>query len=269
MKLSVDSGSPLWASTAFLPKAAGLRIAGLRNGLRKVLDRGGSQKTVESGGIGQLYLVSTITERDAAALQGGLLSSTDRVLPPYCIRALPAMCARPQESAHIEQITETQWKLKEGFVDNMRVPGYFYVNEHLRSLVFEELETFCARGDVGGFLPAVKQIANVAALPGIVQARGRLECSAVSSTTRHLIQQLFCGTVQKSIALPDMHSGYGFAIGNVAAFDMDDPAAVVSPGGVGFDINCGVRLVRTNLVTAPVSGCADASHQAAPSLAVS
>ena len=37
-----------------------------------------------------------------------------------------------------------------------------------------------------------------------------------------------------------MHSGYGFAIGNVAAFDMDDPTAVVSPGGVGFDINCGV-----------------------------
>jgi len=45
-----------------------------------------------------------------------------------------------------------------------------------------------------------------------------------------------------------MHSGYGFAIGNVAAFDMADPLAVVSPGGVGFDINCGVRLIRTNLV---------------------
>jgi tRNA-splicing ligase RtcB len=44
-----------------------------------------------------------------------------------------------------------------------------------------------------------------------------------------------------------VHSGYGFAIGNVAAFDMDDPTAVVSPGGVGFDINCGVRLIRTNL----------------------
>ena len=52
---------------------------------------------------------------------------------------------------------------------NMRVPGYFYVNEHLRSLVFEELQTYCSRGDVGGFLPAVKQIANVAALPGIVK----------------------------------------------------------------------------------------------------
>lgn len=57
---------------------------------------------------------------------------------------------------------------------------------------------------------------------------------------------------QKSIALPDMHSGYGFAIGNVAAFDMDNPDAVVSPGGVGFDINCGVRLIRTNLVSSKV-----------------
>jgi len=55
------------------------------------------------------------------------------------------------------------------------------------------------------------------------------------------------GIVKQSIALPDVHSGYGFAIGNVAAFDMADPEAVVSPGGVGFDINCGVRLVRTNL----------------------
>ena len=54
--------------------------------------------------------------------------------------------------------------------------------------------------------------------------------------------------LQKSIALPDVHSGYGFAIGNVAAFDMADPEAIVSPGGVGFDINCGVRLIRTNLV---------------------
>ena len=45
--------------------------------------------------------------------------------------------------------------------------------------------------------------------------------------------------------MPDIHSGYGFAVGNVAAFDMDNPAAIVSPGGVGFDINCGVRLLRS------------------------
>lgn len=55
------------------------------------------------------------------------------------------------------------------------------------------------------------------------------------------------------MALPDVHSGYGFAIGNVAAFDMSDPEAVVSPGGVGFDINCGVRLIRTNLTEADVA----------------
>ena len=52
---------------------------------------------------------------------------------------------------------------------------------------------------------------------------------------------------QRSVGLPDVHSGYGFAIGNMAAFDMSDPEAIVSPGGVGFDINCGVRLLRTNL----------------------
>lgn len=47
--------------------------------------------------------------------------------------------------------------------------------------------------------------------------------------------------------ISNFHYSYGFAIGNVAAFDMSDPNAVVSPGGVGFDINCGVRLLRTNL----------------------
>jgi hypothetical protein len=47
--------------------------------------------------------------------------------------------------------------------------------------------------------------------------------------------------------MPDLHSGYGVCIGNVAALDLDDPDAIASPGGVGFDINCGVRLIRTNL----------------------
>ena len=59
--------------------------------------------------------------------------------------------------------------------------------------------------------------------------------------------------LQHSVALPDVHSGYGFAIGNVAAFDISNPEAVVSPGGVGFDINCGVRLIRTNLMEKDVA----------------
>ena len=125
-----------------------------------------------------------------------------------------------EERAYLKQLAPCEWRIEQGFVKGMRVPGTFYVNGELQSLVFSELEQFTRATAQAGFLPALKQIANVAALPGIV---------------RH------------SIGLPDVHSGYGFAIGNVAAFDMSDPQAVVSPGGVGFDINCGVRLLRTNL----------------------
>jgi tRNA-splicing ligase RtcB len=58
------------------------------------------------------------------------------------------------------------------------------------------------------------------------------------------------GIVGPSLAMPDIHQGYGFPIGGVAATDIEH--GVVSPGGVGFDINCGVRLVRTNLERAAV-----------------
>lgn len=108
-----------------------------------------------------------------------------------------------------------------GFVPNMKVPAEIIVNDDLQALLVQELEdSCCGPKSAGAFVPALRQAANVAALPGIVRA---------------------------SLAMPDVHSGYGFCIGNVAAFDMDDPEAVISPGGVGFDINCGVRLVRTNL----------------------
>ena len=53
------------------------------------------------------------------------------------------------------------------------------------------------------------------------------------------------GIVKNSMAMPDIHWGYGFPIGGVAA--TDENSGVISPGGVGFDINCGVRLLRTNL----------------------
>ena len=67
--------------------------------------------------------------------------------------------------------------------------------------------------------PCIEQVANVAFLPGIVGS---------------------------SMAMPDIHWGYGFPIGGVAATDVDRDG-VVSPGGVGFDINCGIRLLRTDL----------------------
>lgn len=125
-----------------------------------------------------------------------------------------------EEMSYITNVGHCKYNIAKGFVPNMVVDGTFYVNDSLRGLVFEELESYCHGGGYGGFLPAIKQIANVGSLPGIVRS---------------------------SMGMPDLHSGYGFAIGNVAAFDMDDPNAVVSPGGVGFDINCGVRLLRTNL----------------------
>jgi tRNA-splicing ligase RtcB len=59
------------------------------------------------------------------------------------------------------------------------------------------------------------------------------------------------GIVGYSLAMPDIHWGYGFAIGGVAAMRLDD--GVVSPGGVGFDINCGVRIMRTNLIREEVA----------------
>ncbi|EQB66352.1 MAG: hypothetical protein AMDU3_IPLC00001G0518, partial [Thermoplasmatales archaeon I-plasma] len=65
---------------------------------------------------------------------------------------------------------------------------------------------------------SLNQVVNVAKLPGIVGA---------------------------SMAMPDIHLGYGFPIGGVAAFDLEN--GIISPGGVGYDINCGVRLIRTSL----------------------
>jgi tRNA-splicing ligase RtcB len=88
--------------------------------------------------------------------------------------------------------------------------------------------------------PALEQVANVATLPGIVGA---------------------------SLAMPDIHWGYGFPVGGVAAFTRD--GGVVSPGGIGFDINCGVRLLRSDLTADEVRGrlaeLADALFRAVPS----
>ncbi len=60
------------------------------------------------------------------------------------------------------------------------------------------------------------------------------------------------GIVGKSLAMPDIHWGYGFPIGGVAAFDSE--SGVISPGGIGYDINCGVKLLRTNLKASEHTG---------------
>lgn len=66
--------------------------------------------------------------------------------------------------------------------------------------------------------PSLEQLQNVATLPGIIGA---------------------------ALAMPDIHQGYGFPVGGVAA--TEPPDGVVSPGGVGYDVNCGVRLLALPL----------------------
>jgi len=72
------------------------------------------------------------------------------------------------ELKYIERIDATSWRIKKGFQPNMNVEGVFYANKNLEKLMFDELKNSCRPGEIGGFLPGVKQIANVAALPGIV-----------------------------------------------------------------------------------------------------
>ena len=96
-----------------------------------------------------------------------------------------------------------------------RIPRNYKMGMNVEGRIFADdklLEQI--RGD-----EALEQVANVAFLPGIQMA---------------------------SLAMPDIHWGYGFCIGGVSATDPAE-GGVISPGGVGYDINCGVRLMRTKL----------------------
>jgi tRNA-splicing ligase RtcB len=84
-------------------------------------------------------------------------------------------------------------------------------------------------------------------VPGLIYAsKEMLESMREDQTPEQVANVAFLpGIVGYSFAMPDIHWGYGFPIGGVAAMDIKD--GVVSPGGVGYDINCGVRLLRTSL----------------------
>jgi tRNA-splicing ligase RtcB len=111
----------------------------------------------------------------------------------------------------------------------MRVDAAFYASEGI-------LEDLRSENHA-----SLQQICNVATLPGVVEP---------------------------VLTMPDIHWGYGFPIGGVAAFDPDD-GGVVSPGGVGFDINCGVRLLISELSRKEVdpqkNRLADALYEGIPS----
>ncbi len=82
---------------------------------------------------------------------------------------------------------------------------------------------------------------------GLVYCNDTLEKKLLADNAPEQVCNVAClpGIIGNSIAMPDVHWGYGFPIGGVAAFTESD--GVISPGGVGYDINCGVRLIRTNL----------------------
>jgi tRNA-splicing ligase RtcB len=84
-------------------------------------------------------------------------------------------------------------------------------------------------------------------VPGLIFSGPRLikDIEGDQSLTQVVNVATLPGIVKHSIAMPDMHWGYGFPIGGVAAFRIDD--GIVSPGGVGYDINCGCRLMTTSL----------------------
>jgi len=103
----------------------------------------------------------------------------------------------------LERDTAFRWVIPQS--GRMLVPGVVFASERLLPAL---------AGD-----RSLEQVANVAQLPGIVEA---------------------------SYAMPDIHWGYGFPIGGVAATDVQ-AGGVVSPGGVGFDISCGVRLLAARL----------------------
>ena len=106
-------------------------------------------------------------------------------------------------------------KLEQMDANRWRIPRESYPGMRVDGIIYANDELI---GDViSGGGPV--QVANVATLPGIVTA---------------------------SLAMPDIHWGYGFCIGGVAAMDVE-AGGVVSPGGVGYDINCGVRLVRSDI----------------------
>jgi tRNA-splicing ligase RtcB (3'-phosphate/5'-hydroxy nucleic acid ligase) len=111
------------------------------------------------------------------------------------------------DPARLTRIDETAWRIEP--TGAMRVPAIIYADEGLIRDMDDKV---------------YEQAANVAMLPGIVQA---------------------------SYAMPDAHWGYGFPIGGVAAFDADQ-GGVVSAGGVGFDISCGVRTMLTGLKVADI-----------------
>src|SRR6266567_2746344 len=104
------------------------------------------------------------------------------------------------------------------------IPKQYNAEMHVPGMIYADDELIAQIQEDN----ALQQVANVATLPGIVGY---------------------------SLAMPDIHWGYGFPVGGVAATNAEN--GIVSPGGIGFDINCGVRLLATDLLNEHIRGKVD------------
>lgn len=134
------------------------------------------------------------------------------------------------EKIDVKKVKDYVWEIpKKG---EMNVPGRIYGDQAIIDHLLEDVR-------LGKEWNALKQIRNVAMLPGIQEY---------------------------SLAMSDVHPGYGFPIGGVGAFDLDE--GVISVAGVGFDINCGVRTLKTQLTRNDVEKVkqklADSLYKAVP-----
>ena len=134
----------------------------------------------------------------------------------------------PRDSHCTHDGSHTQFPIEEDVMDKLReqiplervdayrwrIPQSYQPGMHVPGMVFADEELMEQIIEER----ALQQVANVATLPGIVGY---------------------------SLGMPDIHWGYGFPVGGVAATKVE--GGVVSPGGIGFDINCGVRLLATDL----------------------
>lgn len=118
------------------------------------------------------------------------------------------------EKIEVVKVTDTLWEIPKS--GEMVVPGRIYGDKEIINHLLEDIK-------LGKEWNALKQVKNVACLPGI---------------------QKF------SLAMSDVHPGYGYPIGGVGAFDLE--TGVISVAGIGFDINCGVRTLKTQLVRSEV-----------------
>lgn len=111
----------------------------------------------------------------------------------------------------------------------------------------KRIDTYRIEIDKSYASPAMARQGVRMSVPGLVYADEEMWRSIIADNSPDQVANAATlpGIVGRSIAMPDIHHGYGFAIGGVAAFDADH--GVISPGGVGYDINCGVRLLRTDL----------------------